>query len=178
MKLGAKELVRLIRETVRDELETLVPRIVEKHLAETYIRKLVQEEKRPIREFMTAEGQHDDDEIPSPKENDHKGIYQDKENENELSEGKSSLSYLLSKDNPFSSFYEGVKAEEEPATPPERQTKSEGPNMAVMKKIMEGMERIGPVTVPKQMDKSYEQKMQELERRRQMLEVKVPTTRE
>jgi hypothetical protein len=169
MKLGAKELVKLIRETVRDEMEILVPKLVEKHLAEAYVRKIVREERKPdVRETMMLKPIDDEDHIPTPKETDHRGIYQDQENEEGLEEKKGGMASLLSKNNPLSMFYEGTSLDETPKTAP----LPKGSNADVMTRIMEGMEKRGPVTVPKD-ERSYEAKMRELELRRKALDVPV-----
>jgi hypothetical protein len=168
MKLGAKELVRLIRETVRDEMESLVPKMIEKHLAEAYVRRIVREERKPANETMMLKPIDDEDHIPSPKENDNRGIYQDKENEEGLDTDvkKEGLAYLLSKENPLVMFYEGTSPDEyvRPTAP------LKNTNIDVMQRIMEGMEKRGPVTVPKD-ERSYESKMRELEMRRKALDV-------
>lgn len=170
MKVPATKLFEVVRQVVRDELRKSLPEMIQKHLSEAYVKKLVSEasgRSSPI--GMMHDPSQDDETIPTPKKAQHTGIY---DRTAPPMKSNEVVSKLLNRNNPMSFIYENVKPiddaeEESPGIPLE----AISPEFETMNRLMEGMESTAAQKAP--MPESYELKMKELERKRAALEVKV-----
>ena len=174
MKVDAKTLFEVVRQVVQDEVKKVLPDMVRQHLAESYVKRIVQEtanrssRKQTMAEILTTPKEDELEEIPEPLHNDDHGIYNDRG----LDKHDESVSKLMSSNNPLAFVFEGVKpipAEGEADTSTSIPIEKAGLNFDVMNKLVEGMERKsskGEMSTP-------EMKMRELEMKRRALEVKV-----
>jgi hypothetical protein len=170
--MKASELGRMIRNIVREEVELLLPKAVEKHLTEAYLKRLVSESAvRPQRaransvmELMDRE--EEGDEIPSPKENTDQGIYNPESPLLQKKAQSEAVRNLLGKGNPLAFVYEGVKLPTDgmPVSPQLPDADFGEINRRVA--LMESSDH-------KPIDAGYDAKMRELEARRRALDVPV-----
>lgn len=116
MKLDAKALGKIIGMVVREELKRQLPGLIEKHLTERYIRKVVAERSN-LADHLSGE----EDEVPEPLVNDHEGIYNrnplvkggepdEEEDEHPIRKRSNEVvSKLMGQNNPMAFLYEGVE---------------------------------------------------------------------
>ena len=183
MKVQAQDLFKVMRQVVQEELKKTLPGLIRKHLSEQYARRIVTEAGQVGQVSqagitgMLANPDEDEQEIPSPPENDHKGVY-DASNpalrKNEQRERNNAhMNKLMARNNPLAAIYEGVKMpgdeDETPSIPLEALG---GPDFEKMNKMLEGMEQVATQKAPMS-SPSYEAKMKELERKRAALEVPI-----
>lgn len=160
MKVGAKQLFEIVREIVKEEIERSVPRIVEKHLTEAYIKKVVLESS-------FANKDNDIDEIPRPSKREDTGIYQDIPPKNIRESVKRKLAEELGENLGF--VFEGVQVPDE--------VESSSIPMDTIEKIAPGLNlpdfsRMRSILEKSSSKKEVDvnQKVKELEMKRQMLD--------
>ncbi len=191
MKVQANDLFKVIRQIVKEELQKQLPAAVQKHLSEAYVRRLVKESSGPSRSGgsggsgvtgLLTNPDEDTQEIPEPKKNDDQGAY-DKSNASirigeQRSKNNEHMRKLLERSNPLGFVYENVKVPgDEDEAAPSIPLDALGGDFAKMNEMLEGMDQVAKSKAPVQMsgdaDALLEAKMNELQRRREQLEVKV-----
>jgi hypothetical protein len=183
MKISGKDLGMLIREIVEDELKKVLPRMIEKHLTESYLKKIVSENssRRGIREVMQGEEEREVEVTPEALSNEDESIY----GEMPLMKGKQSrqnesVSVLLSKNNPLSFMYEGTTPAPRGDTVYAGQSTPDVPLDSFGDDFMKRMTKLAPKITgaeQKKRNESMEEKMKELEERRKRLDVPVPVVK-
>ena len=108
------ELREMMRCIVAEEISKQLPRIAEKFLAESFLKKIVAETvsraiggRRLAEESGDAKGV-DEDEIPEILDNDDDSIYQESPLVHKADESKSLVSRLM-RNNPLAHLYEGTR---------------------------------------------------------------------
>ena len=191
MKIDAGMLVKLMREVVRDELKKALPSMIEKHLTEAYIKKMLSEKKKSskLHELMQGEEQNELEEVPGPMVNTDEDIYgvspivkgkRDEKTYNEAAEKLARGNSMLK------AIYEDVQplAHGDMANPSIGASMQPEVPLAVfgddftdrMKKLAKTVAP-APKVIAEQSGDAYERKMKELEERRKALDVPVPRTR-
>jgi len=170
MKANAKELFEVIRQVVRDEISKSVPEMISRHLSEEYIKKALTEklsERQPERkqktnsslaELLTVNSNVDEDEIPAPKKNVDRGIYND--NNMSKNENVRKLQQSLG-----ANIFEGVKLPGEESEMPDVPVEDLTPDFSRMNRLLEATSSKGPMQL------SGESRMRELEMKRRALDV-------
>lgn len=126
------ELREAVRQVIREELAELLPILMKEVLVEAYLKKLVVEQtgKRTpslpsnsherkrretreaaagLREAVFGDEEEDEDVVPSPIENDDRGIYQDEAMlASHKNESEQKVAALQSRSNPLAFIYEDI----------------------------------------------------------------------
>jgi len=178
MKVKANDLFEVVRQVVRDELKKALPEMIQRHLTEGYLKKMVAEtvktNKKNVSELLTVVDNTDEEAIPEPQQNSDKGIYN---NSDDMLKKESVASRIMSKkknpllssENPLSFVYENVKIPGEDEVAPSVPLDNIMPDFSKMNSILEAT----GTTSRKPMQQSPEAKMRELEQRRKALDVPI-----
>lgn len=170
MKIDAKALVSLIRTVVREEVERIAPKIVQEHLSERYIKKLLSEKTqsspRRMQELLATDTDMEEEVTPEPPENDDRGIYAP--TAPVRNEGKTNV--LLSDDNPFRAIYEGVSPIGQSSPVPDVPLNKEQFDFSAMSKMVDAMDRQSMKSKKMSTEAMEERRLEAL---RRSLEVKV-----
>lgn len=98
MKINAKQLIELIKGIVKKEVKSYLPRMVKECLAESYIKKIVEESRKDVKI----------DSIPKPMSNNNMGIYKKSLEDDTKNIKLENASKLMTSDNPLSFIYDDI----------------------------------------------------------------------
>jgi hypothetical protein len=165
MKVDAKQLFEVVRSVVVDEMKKQLPGLIKTHLSEMYVKKALSEISRGADASESFAGSRSSEHARTAL------IESVEERAPDIIQPREVVNKLLSKNNPLSFVYEGVKIPDEgPAADAGIPIEKIAPpdSFAAAGKLFEAMENSAKAKAP---TVSAAEKLAELERRRKLLDV-------